>query len=154
MKFKEPLLFCTLHSNLVLFKCSNGYKPSRITCSLHSNLVLFKCRYRRQIYSIIILYIPIWFYSNLNLSCNKKAPLIFTFQSGSIQIRYSFSTSFASFSLYIPIWFYSNCMRSTARYKVINFTFQSGSIQMQKPTEHFILSLFFTFQSGSIQIYA
>ena len=55
------------------------------------------------------LYIPIWFYSNVNLHVYQIVLIIFTFQSGSIQIISGNATDAA----------------------VKAFTFQSGSIQMK-----------------------
>ena len=54
------------------------------------------------------LYIPIWFYSNTDIEDKEYNELIFTFQSGSIQMGDKI-TIIINFFLYIPIWFYSNC---------------------------------------------
>ena len=101
----------------------------------------------------MLLYIPIWFYSNLFPDSLYTDPK----------------------ELYIPIWFYSNTLNSFVSLASLNFTFQSGSIQIdfrcvlwhswrnftfQSGSIQMILIIFiysevniFTFQSGSIQIY-
>ena len=76
------------------------------------------------------LYIPIWFYSNIAAACAVCKFVIFTFQSGSIQIILKvLSPSFP-----------------------IIFTFQSGSIQIMGLPQQLERLRIFTFQSGSIQI--
>ena len=62
----------------------------------------------------VVLYIPIWFYSNWIQRDYGKGLKTFTFQSGSIQIDYTYIWSLA--------WY--------------DFTFQSGSIQMRLSTSH------------------
>ena len=101
--------------------------------------------------------------------------LIFTFQSGSIQIKRRKPYISWQTHLYIPIWFYSNpgwksiilissyfTFQSgsiqiifTASFKspITNFTFQSGSIQIHQTSVRLYTSWSFTFQSGSIQIW-
>ena len=107
-KVKSFLAKFSLHSNLVLFKCTNVISSLPWLSTLHSNLVLFK-------------FSPPSFYHFLKV--------FFTFQSGSIQIRQFYTLNsdnlplhsnlvlfkcsyFARvilcFFLYIPIWFYSN----------------------------------------------
>ena len=120
--------------------------------SLHSNLVLFKSLKALRQGEDLQLYIPIWFYSNLERVGTTDFPYI----------------------LYIPIWFYSNVRRLQIRYINATFTFQSGSIQIgygevkymngtglyipiwlysnQNPMDAFICRFFFTFQSGYIQM--
>ena len=104
-------------------------------------------------YCPIYLYIPIWFYSNFNISLVHFGNFIFfTFQSGSIQIVEQLQHEYASGILYIPIWFYSNAIYDLFATAIINFTFQSGSIQIIH-TQLVVYYLdCFTFQSGSIQI--
>ena len=119
----------TLHSNLVLFKFFYVDFPHGSAYSLHSNLVLFKCNGSTEPSQIVILYIPIWFYSNEMGIDVLEMGASFTFQSGSIQMLWRhkrprdrktlhsnlvlfkywtrFSTGRVLF-LYIPIWFYSN----------------------------------------------
>ena len=76
------------------------------------------------------LYIPIWFYSNIAAACAVCKFVIFTFQSGSIQIILKvLSPSFP-----------------------IIFTFQSGSIQIIIDKFGEVYYANFTFQSGSIQM--
>ena len=122
--------------------------------ALHSNLVLFKFNKLHISVSDIILYIPIWFYSNITDATNIVIEhYAFTFQSGSIQIcmtpmehmfvpslhsnlvLFKFNSSdcytYCSDCLYIPIWFYSNYMTSGVIAPLVIFTFQSGSIQIQ-----------------------
>ena len=62
------------------------------------------------------LYIPIWFYSNNTTSADLMDAMIFTFQSGSIQI---------------------NDIKTTFEDQYV-FTFQSGSIQITPPPPPFI----------------
>ena len=76
------------------------------------------------------LYIPIWFYSNVNGT--KK---------GHCSLR-----------LYIPIWFYSNLLLLEKDLLKINFTFQSGSILIDSQNKPININIVFTFQSGSILI--
>ena len=121
-------------------------------CTLHSNLVLFKSSCSCLPLPPIKLYIPIWFYSNV--------------QSVSLYLCLK--------NLYIPIWFYSNeTIRQTQpnylfslhsnlvlfkwytknnHFKFVYFTFQSGSIQIISSSVLPTYSPNFTFQSGSIQI--
>ena len=56
----------------------------------------------------MLLYIPIWFYSNLKKHLINSDYIAFTFQSGSIQINVNFRTALNTYF----------------------FTFQSGSIQI------------------------
>ena len=56
----------------------------------------------------IKLYIPIWFYSNSIVRWNSITIVTFTFQSGSIQILPLLVFTVSTSTLYIPIWFYSN----------------------------------------------
>ena len=97
--------------------------------ALHSNLVLFKLSFALSALASLILYIPIWFYSNIPAVLLIVRVKLFTFQSGSIQmLAFSHSsTMYPTFTfqsgsiqmhlckeknltefLYIPIWFYSN----------------------------------------------
>ena len=92
---------------------------------LHSNLVLFKSSFTFISSGVIILYIPIWFYSNFLASKNDESFSRFTFQSGSIQIRQS----------------------SVAVFFVCNFTFQSGSIQIRPYHTTYLYRLKSTFLS-------
>ena len=57
--------------------------------TLHSNLVLFKSTSLNNMVAHIPLYIPIWFYSNKELSDDKVNANDFTFQSGYIQMSNS-----------------------------------------------------------------
>ena len=78
----------------------------------------------------MVLYIPIWLYSNSDTA---------------------FQGIFESI-LYIPIWLYSNQNQTPNGNCPYTFTFQSGYIQMGavEPVDRFKPS--FTFQSGYIQI--
>ena len=78
----------------------------------------------------LLLYIPIWFYSNEYVSKRHGYSCYFTFQSGSIQIAPKNS-----------LLGFPNV-----------FTFQSGSIQIAVGAGKLIALWDFTFQSGSIQI--
>ena len=107
----------------------------------------------RSICTLNSLYIPIWFYSNGGygyvIEFIKKD---FTFQSGSIQIWPSLKFSEKSIILYIPIWFYSNrCgqLRVIIRKLLyIPIWFYSNGGGYNYRGRYFL----FTFQSGSIQI--
>ena len=59
----------TLHSTMVLFKCDVLTHLAYVISTLHSTMVLFKYEYRVLVSSYEYLYIPLWFYSNLILSC-------------------------------------------------------------------------------------
>ena len=56
-----------LHSNMVLFKSLSGQAQGIIEVHLHSNMVLFKCNHIRHVSIEYVIYIPIWFYSNLHV---------------------------------------------------------------------------------------
>ena len=121
------------------------------------------------------LYIPIWFYSNWQVTRKTRWLNYFTFQSGSIQILLSPLTPFFLIKLYIPIWFYSNgetfACKIYTYHLYIPIWFYSNSI-FWKIGEQILIALhsnlvlfkfvssyklkpkqIFTFQSGSIQIY-
>ena len=127
-------------------------------------------------YCPIYLYIPIWLYSNFNISLVHFGNFIFfTFQSGSIQIVEQLQHEYASgilyipilvlfkcnlrsvcdgnYKLYIPIWFYSNNTYSISGVLswllYIPIWFYSNHSYSAKS----YLSKSFTFQSGSIQIW-
>ena len=97
-----------LHSNMVLFKScalcqytfysffTFQYGSIQIQTlwlvqlemlSLHSNMVLFKLLWLAGYVLRWRLYIPIWFYSNTNVSKDSNTCYHFTFQYGSIQIK-------------------------------------------------------------------
>ena len=81
---------------------------------LHSNLVIFKCvKLGKYVVFTILLYIPIWLYSNAQAANAMSALNSFTFQSGYIQIICS-----------------SSIMISKS-----DFTFQSGYIQIMTSTK-------------------
>ena len=109
---------------------SKLFERDTSVATLHSNLVLFKFWCWLPVLPVWCLYIPIWFYSNGATVGGAIGQLIFTFQSGSIQITWNRCSSFTKF----------------------HFTFQSGSIQIQKQPREIFFELIFTFQSGSIQI--
>ena len=106
--FKYISVILSLHSNLVIFK----FTPLQAQFFL-KNLYIPIWLYSNENYtfitaSVVILYIPIWLYSNCN-KCNEKFNLlIFTFQSGSIQMIGAYMQYLKFKNLYIPIWFYSN----------------------------------------------
>ena len=77
----------------------------------------------------LLLYIPIWFYSNGVSNSDSLTKANFTFQSGSIQIKRALSIRTAN-RLYIPIWLYSNDEPIHNPTAPTGFTFQSGSIQI------------------------
>ena len=101
--------------------------------------------------------------------------MLFTFQSGDIQIYQSIQVMKPSISIYIPIWWYSNYYRvylylqsednlhsnlvifksDDSEYHTFNlarFTFQSGDIQISKSYRTINARATFTFQSGDIQM--
>ena len=101
----------------------------------------------------MLLYIPIWLYSNLLLAISH--PFIFLLYipiwlySNAPTAERQSKISY----LYIPIWLYSN-EQGTARIAgLLAFTFQSGYIQILKCQRNFYILKFFTFQSGYIQIH-
>ena len=120
----------TLHSNLVIFKCMRKELSDSSLQPLHSNLVIFKCLCFFAICVPYFLYIPIWLYSNgrfLTTYQSRHKPLhsnlvifkwavsqtlyrnlVFTFQSGYIQIKSASTILKVLLILYIPIWLYSN----------------------------------------------
>ena len=142
--------------------------------SLHSNLVLFKSKSKDGYFRAKVLYIPIWFYSNvyrfIHIGISNALYIPIWFYSNNLK-NTDFSCANALYIpiwfysnpkprckfrilifLYIPIWFYSNMTRSFFDMEKEGFTFQSGSIQILLVS---ILSMTlpsFTFQSGSIQI--
>ena len=81
--------------------------------------------------SSLILYIPIWLYSNVGAVHSYLQDIAFTFQSGYIQILQN---------------------RQIGRLKDF-FTFQSGYIQMLSGRIRINLEYDFTFQSGYIQMF-
>ena len=121
-----------------------------------------------------MLYIPIWFYSNLITLATPDHGLHFTFQSGSIQIQWvavcrcplcTLHSNLVLFKygltalldpmyhLYIPIWFYSN---PTIRIcsPIFQKTLHSNLVLFKFYFPKQLLSQvnLFTFQSGSIQM--
>ena len=99
--------------------------------SLHSNLVLFKSIITLYKFCIIWLYIPIWFYSNVN---------------------YYFRKFSCEFSLHSNLVLFKSCSCPSWCVLMNFFTFQSGSIQMYVKCFLDAFYNFFTFQSGSIQM--
>ena len=80
--------------------------------------------------------------------------LIFTFQSGYIQILHYLCGVVLKLSLYIPIWLYSNVDKMILNTSTnMAFTFQSGYIQIITAPCPLASGLHFTFQSGYIQIF-
>ena len=97
-----------------------------------------------------MIYIPLWFYSNINTPAAKITTKIFTFHYGSILINqpsfpcvpcliFTFHygsilisealRSSASYSvIYIPLWFYSNSFPFDLDLVQDKFTFHYGSI--------------------------
>ena len=142
--------------------------------SLHSNLVLFKFCRCLDVVKESVLYIPIWFYSNLFLIKSATTSIIFTFQSGSIQIIPFFTiksniltlhSNLVLFkcmmpfcfdikeSLYIPIWFYSNLIQVQILAMAISALHSNLVLfKLRHRTEKSTQLTSFTFQSGSIQI--
>ena len=78
------------------------------------------------------IYIPIWWYSNYSVLAVILCFVIFTFQSGDIQIFILSNSLFLHFKIYIPIWWYSNQDRQCCLVSALPwFTFQSGDIQIK-----------------------
>ena len=99
------------------------------------------------------LYIPIWFYSNIDFDKLYELYLLFfTFQSGSILIPIACPEKGSFIGLYIPIWFYSNLVgvdiNESAGFLYIPIWFYSNA----RHRLHCIRERCFTFQSGSILI--
>ena len=74
--FQSGYIQISVLSNIIFNYCyftfQSGYIQINIPCSifpfpysLHSNLVIFKLITITTIFSIVLLYIPIWLYSNL-----------------------------------------------------------------------------------------
>ena len=104
----KGLRYMLLHSNLVIFKCRKNSCIKNACHPLHSNLVIFKSNIEKCSKINSHLYIPIWFYSNCIAFFSSSICKYFTFQSGSIQIKWSMIICKNYKLLYMPIWFYSN----------------------------------------------
>ena len=78
-----------------------------------------------------MLYIPIWFYSNLWMKVSVHSGKS-SLHSNLVLFKYFHHRHFvACFKLYIPIWFYSNATSNSFTFALSKpFTFQSGSIQI------------------------
>ena len=119
-----------LHSTMVLFKLQNAGWALKAALTLHSTMVLFKSGSPHIPSALLLLYIPLWFYSNLRLV------------SQFIQTK----------CLYIPLWFYSNHQRLITATEIQDFTFHYGSIQIGTDYIKGLSYCIFTFHYGSIQI--
>ena len=119
------------------------------------------------------LYIPIWYNSSTSEPMSLSAPIIFTFQSGTIQAskqewygqeeeklyipiwynssRIGTDSGDTEACLYIPIWYNSSQLEVPIIATPSSFTFQSGTIQAVERhwSNGYLCS--FTFQSGTIQ---
>ena len=84
----DQIKFCTLHSNLVLFKSKASMILANVSIlfTFQSGSIQIKVGICKS-YIHTRLYIPIWFYSNGNAAVLCNAQRYFTFQSGSIQIK-------------------------------------------------------------------
>ena len=103
-------LILPLHSNLVLFKCNkrasyadDTYNFTFQSGSIQMSTTILESFHVNFLYipiwfysnapcgllfmSALYLYIPIWFYSNYASEAKEYAEKVFTFQSGSIQIK-------------------------------------------------------------------
>ena len=124
-----------LHSNLVIFKFLKYYNYFFLQMYLHSNLVIFKLS---SLLTIRIpyknIYIPIWWYSNeFKEESQIEFKILFTFQSGDIQMGCAGVAVRVGWWIYIPIWWYSNSDGATwVSAEGGAFTFQSGDIQIRK----------------------
>ena len=153
------MLVHNLHSNLVIFKYNTSiplFSSHSIYIPIwwYSNLTLtdFHCKQKT-------IYIPIWWYSNANILEINKATLtnlhsnlvifkfpftpstpiermLFTFQSGDIQILYKFHFRQKDFrhlhsNLVIFKFIFANAMNCN----IIEFTFQSGDIQIHHTSQ-------------------
>ena len=77
--------------------------------NLHSNMVIFKFRYKNKSLADYMIYIPIWWYSNLGGKELAKSVTV---------------------TIYIPIWWYSNPGKALLICSYFRFTFQYGDIQI------------------------
>ena len=77
----RELLFCfaffCLHSNMVIFKWKTVSPQVYLQQCLHSNMVIFKFCVTMGGWSVWLVYIPIWLYSNdvQNMSITKSSSL-------------------------------------------------------------------------------
>ena len=119
-----------LHSTMVLFKLSRNitsniitgiftfhYGPIQIAfistylnkfINLHSTMVLFKLQPGSICTKHIVIYIPLWSYSNLITTSSYSIVPTFTFHYGPIQILLLLKYEYDSAYIYIPLWSYSN----------------------------------------------
>ena len=119
--------------------------------ALHSNLVLFKLSFALSALASLILYIPIWFYSNIPAVLLIVRVKLFTFQSGSIQMLFCVNCLLFWY-LYIPIWFYSNIIFKIFKSNTYNLYIPIWFYSNMYAISITIKKCIFTFQSGSIQI--
>ena len=129
LSWSQNMTMNTLFSKLYIFKQYQCLPEYLSHMHLHSNLVIFKWTQCSAFWCTNVLYIPIWLYSNesdeslrqriytlhSNLvifkfvtSLRLSGALVFTFQSGYIQINILSPTTLVNYKLYIPIWLYSN----------------------------------------------
>ena len=102
----SPLVFTFQYGSIQILKAE---VPIPSLLYLHSNMVLFKWTSSKMQNSCKYIYIPIWFYSNIESPLKDDLTSKFTFQYGSIQIGI--------------LW--------TGLSKHTKFTFQYGSIQIK-----------------------
>ena len=83
--------------------------------NLHSNLVIFKLISNRvRSFLIIIIYIPIWWYSNKVWS-NKSYTYSIYLHSNLVIFKWKLILdNIRMHQIYIPIWWYSNFAHSTS----------------------------------------
>ena len=135
-------------------------------------MVLFKYKPTTSDGGMITIYIPIWFYSNIEKYQKIILQELFTFQYGSIQIKITKLVTANCPHLHSNMVLFK-CGNWDNNSENDKFTFQYGSIQMCKYLEkyneesiyipiwfysnyiaakNFLLAKKFTFQYGSIQI--
>ena len=148
---KNFIIPTPLHSNLVLFKLKEFSLLLLYLFPLHSNLVLFKLSFALSALASLILYIPIWFYSNIPAVLLIVRVKLFTFQSGSIQMLFCVNCLLFWY-LYIPIWFYSNIIFKIFKSNTYNLYIPIWFYSNMYAISITIKKCIFTFQSGSIQI--
>ena len=93
LSWSQNMTMNTLFSKLYIFKQYQCLPEYLSHMHLHSNLVIFKWTQCSAFWCTNVLYIPIWLYSNLQLSRYITTP----------------------WYLYIPIWLYSNIKKITIK---------------------------------------
>ena len=121
----------TLHSNLVIFKCSKELGYSCIIC-LYIPIWLYSNSLLSHVKAFLFpLYIPIWLYSNnAGNSCSILSNISLHSNLVIFKLIIILLSFFSAPLLYIPIWLYSNINTLFCGSVIFYFTFQSGYIQI------------------------